>query len=361
MAIFFNFFSIQYFLIFSLVLAILSAQALGGLIIENSYGKGSPGMFSENTGWFGRTLAFFFFTITFYALFLGFGYLVTWVSKLEAGTSLSYGETWWYIARWTATGITLSVVVSHINATLNFSVEKDAEALLLRAERNKLIAEMLEITEGAIKKVNKIEESFLSNYKNKLNSYEKDYMNLINIIETEEAAIEGLMLDNPRIGDLISSREVGDSKKFLEKKEKIFSEINITNYKKIAKDRPFDESSIELLRAVDEYKEKLSDPKFPSLDIAIGVVKKGYEKVQEAALKIPKTYLEKKMLEDLLKKPIILSGTSDLDSVKELSKLIMDEDLLSELRDAFLDNPKDDVRDIIKKHMKRMGISHLNS
>jgi len=218
---------------------------------------------------------------------------------------------------------------------------------------------MLEITDGAIKKVNKIEESFLSNYKNKLNSYEKDYMNLINIIETEEAAIEGLMLDNPRIGDLISSREVGDSNKFLEKKEKIFSEIDITNYKKIAKDRPFDESSIELLRAVDEYKEKLSDPKFPSLDIAIGVVKKGYKKVQEAAWNIPETYLEKKMLEDLLKKPIILSETADGDH--KVNELIMDDDLWDELCSASEDNPKGDARDIIKKHMKRMGISYLNS
>ena len=253
---FFNFFSAKYFLILAVVFSILLQLTRLGKHFKTFKSH------DKYMGFFGYLFAFFFMGLLFNAFALAIVYLGTWFSELEAGTNLGGGEKWWYITRWTSTGYVVVIFYDISTQYFIHASKKDEEALNLIFDRRGLIGEMLVIVDFALKKINKIEGSSLSNYKNKLDSYEKDYMDLINIIETEEVALEGLILDNPKIRDLISSREVGDSKKFLEKKEKIFSEIDITDYKKIAKDRPFDKSSIKLLRAVDEYKEKLLDPMF---------------------------------------------------------------------------------------------------
>ena len=249
---FFNFFSTKYFLILSTILIILHFIILTFAKHKETYQKQKPK----------REDLYFMLIISPHvlnAIVLLVGYIVTLFSKLEAGTSLGYEDEWWYLIRWFVSGICIWVLIDEIKHYIDHASVMEEKLWNQNVEIRELRNKLLEVVDASIKKLNKIEDSFSSNYKNKLDSYEKDYMNFIKIIESEEGALDELASSNPRIGSLVTSRELGDSKKFIEKKESIFSGINPTEYKKTAQDRDFDEFSRRLLKEIDEYKKKLSE------------------------------------------------------------------------------------------------------
>ena len=79
------------------------------------------------------------------------------------------------------------------------------------------------------------------------------------------------------------------------------------------------------------------------------------ENVQEGTWAIPKTSKEKKLLKDLMKKPIPLGKDGD-SAIERIASLIGDDSLLDDLDSAGKKNPNTDARPIIKKAMKRLGI-----
>jgi len=249
---FFNFFSTKYFLILSAIIIISH-------FITLTFAKHSETYKKEKAK---REDLYFMLIILPHimnAFVLLIGYIVTLFSKLEAGTSLGYEDEWWYLIRWFVSGMFIWVLIDEIKHYIDHASAMEEKSWNQDIEIRELRNKLLEVVDKGIKKLNKIEDSFLSNYKNKLDSYEKDYMNFIKIIESEEGSLDELVSSNPRIGSLVTSREVGDSKKFIEKKESIFSGINPTEYKKTAQDRDFDEFSRRLLKEIDEYKKKLSE------------------------------------------------------------------------------------------------------
>jgi len=75
----------------------------------------------------------------------------------------------------------------------------------------------------------------------------------------------------------------------------------------------------------------------------------------EGTWALPKTSKQKKELKDLMKKPIKLGKNGD-DASDAIGNLIGDDSLLDDIYTAGKKNPNGDARDIVKKHMKRLGI-----
>ena len=75
----------------------------------------------------------------------------------------------------------------------------------------------------------------------------------------------------------------------------------------------------------------------------------------EGTWALPKTSKQKKELKDLMKKPIKLGKNGD-DASDVISNLIGDDSLLDDIYTAGKKNPNGDAREVIKKHMKRLGI-----
>ena len=80
-----------------------------------------------------------------------------------------------------------------------------------------------------------------------------------------------------------------------------------------------------------------------------------YDELDEGTWALPKTSKEKKLLKDLMKKPIPLGKDGDPAS-RAIVSLIGDDSLLDDLYTFGKKNPKADARPIIRKAMKRLGI-----
>ena len=79
-------------------------------------------------------------------------------------------------------------------------------------------------------------------------------------------------------------------------------------------------------------------------------------RIKEGTWALPKSSKEKKELQNLMKKPIKLGKNGD-DASDAISKLIGDDSLLDDIYTAGKKNPNGDAREIIKKHMKRLGLN----
>jgi hypothetical protein len=82
-------------------------------------------------------------------------------------------------------------------------------------------------------------------------------------------------------------------------------------------------------------------------------------KIKEGTWALPKSSKQKKELQNLMKKPIKLGKDGD-DASDKLYHLIGDDELFDDLYVAGKKNPNGDAREVIKKHMKRMGLEALD-
>ncbi len=94
--------------------------------------------------------------------------------------------------------------------------------------------------------------------------------------------------------------------------------------------------------------------KLPSAQFK-GMYAEDFHRLREGTWALPKTSKQKKELKDLLKKPIKLGKDGDEASDK-LYNLIGDDELFDDIYVAGKKNPNGDAREIVKKHMKRLGI-----
>jgi hypothetical protein len=118
-------------------------------------------------------------------------------------------------------------------------------------------------------------------------------------------------------------------------------------------------SDLLMMKARIIAKEGPKSNKLPAMNNAIKIAMKKLG-VKEGTMKegtwaIPKTSKEKKLLKDLMKKPIPLGKDGD-SAIERIASLIGDDSLLDDLDSAGKKNPNTDARPIIKKAMKRLGI-----
>ena len=95
--------------------------------------------------------------------------------------------------------------------------------------------------------------------------------------------------------------------------------------------------------------------KLPSAQFKGMYAEDTFHRLREGTWALPKTSKQKKELKDLLKKPIKLGKDGDEASDK-LYNLIGDDELFDDIYVAGKKNPNGDAREIVKKHMKRLGI-----
>mgnify|MGYP003153462303 CR=1 FL=1 len=95
--------------------------------------------------------------------------------------------------------------------------------------------------------------------------------------------------------------------------------------------------------------------KLPSAQFKGMYAEETFHRLREGTWALPKTSKQKKELKDLLKKPIKLGKDGDEASDK-LYNLIGDDELFDDIYVAGKKNPNGDAREIVKKHMKRLGI-----
>ena len=93
------------------------------------------------------------------------------------------------------------------------------------------------------------------------------------------------------------------------------------------------------------------------LDNNIDDIVKG--RIKEGTWALPKSSKQKKELQNLMKKPIKLGKNGD-DASDAIGNLIGDDSLLDDIYTAGKKNPNGDAREIIKKHMKRLGLEALD-
>ena len=99
----------------------------------------------------------------------------------------------------------------------------------------------------------------------------------------------------------------------------------------------------------------LAIQKLPSAQFKGMYAEETFHRLREGTWALPKTSKQKKELKDLLKKPIKLGKDGDEASDK-LYNLIGDDELFDDIYVAGKKNPNGDAREIVKKHMKRLGI-----
>ena len=218
-----NYFSIEYFFTLAFLYWVSIFYFLGG---EKGFDSDNPHRSKP-----GDLNAFWIFPFMNAFLLLIFA-----IFNLVLDIGIGYRETLWYIAKYLTA---LFVVWSFFFRLKSYkewikNQEDEFKSKLNSIKRKK--SSMLKTVTKTIEDIDKLKSSSAVKYEDKINQYKINYQNLIDTIVSEEVILAEIVKDHPRIAEIIQNRGIGDSNKFIEKKELIFAKTNLKHHKNNLRD-----------------------------------------------------------------------------------------------------------------------------
>jgi hypothetical protein len=173
----------------------------------------------------------------------------------------------------------------------------------------------------------------------------------------ESVTIDELKMDDPKLNKVFDKLKRGDTVK-LKTSSTISKGTDFVDYVVKSKNT-VNKGRVEKITLVTKGNEKAVKKFLYKRDgkvtFAIGDMGASIDDIKEGTWALPDSPKAKAELKKLMSKPIKLGKEGD-DAADKLYALIGDDELFDDLYVAGKKNPNGDARDVVKKHMKRLGI-----